>query len=80
MTDTLPPASSPAAAAIEAALADLELEYESPQPGSYLVKLEGTHKLATMAWLIVGEHSLSVDAFFCRQPDENHAEIGRAHV
>jgi hypothetical protein len=77
-----PPASPPTAArsataAIEAALGDLELEYENPQPGAYLVKLEGTHKLATMAWLIVGEHSLSVDAFFCRQPDENHAAFYR---
>ncbi len=60
---------TPAAKTIEAALAELGLEYDSPQPGSYLVKLEGTHKLATMAWLVVGEHSLSVDAFFCRQPD-----------
>jgi len=80
MTDPAPAASSsssPAAAAIEAALAELELEYESPQSGSYLIKLEGTHKLATMAWLVTGEHSLSVDAFFCRQPDENHAGFYR---
>src|ERR1700744_4797955 len=82
MTDTVPAPSSSAASAsamgaIEAALAELELEYESPQSGSYLVKLEGTHKLATMAWLVVGEHSLSVDAFFCRQPDENHAAFYR---
>jgi Putative bacterial sensory transduction regulator len=66
-----------AAAAIEAALADLGLAYESPRPGAYLVKLEGQHKLATMTWLIVGAHSLSVEAFFCRQPDENHAAFYR---
>ena len=70
--DPLPPAE-----AIEAALAELELTYDNPRPGAYLVQLEGTHKLATMAWLIVGEHSLSVDAFFCRQPDENHAAFYR---
>jgi hypothetical protein len=67
----------PAADSVEATLAELGLEYESPQPGSYLIKLEGTHKLATMAWLVVGQHSLSVDAFFCRQPDENHAGFYR---
>src|SRR5580692_4864037 len=67
----------PPAEAIEAALAELELTYDNPRPGAYLVQLEGTHKLATMAWLIVGEHSLSVDAFFCRQPDENHAAFYR---
>src|ERR1039457_4898053 len=66
-----------AAAAIESALADLGLAWESPQPGSYLVRLEGKHKLATMTWLITGTHSLHVEAFFCRQPDENHARFYR---
>src|SRR6266851_5330053 len=66
-----------AAAAIESALADLGLAWESPQPGSYLVRLEGQHKLATMTWLIAGTHSLHVEAFFCRKPDENHAEFYR---
>ena len=65
------------AAAIEAALAELGLGYENPRPGAYLVKLEGQHKLATMTWLIVGEHSLGVEAFFCRQPDENHEAFYR---
>jgi hypothetical protein len=72
MTDTSAPA-----AAIEATLDELELTYESPHPGAYLIRLEGTHKLATMTWLIAGEHSLSVEAFFCRQPDENHAAFYR---
>ena len=66
-----------AAAAIEAALRELGLGWESPQPGSYLVKLEGQHKLATMTWLIAGRHSLHVEAFFCRQPDEDHARFYR---
>ena len=65
------------AASIEAALAELGLGYENPRPGAYLVKLEGQHKLATMTWLIVGEHSLGVEAFFCRQPDENHEAFYR---
>ena len=62
---------------VEAALAGLDLPFESPQPGAYLVRLEGQHRLATMAWLIVGTHSLHVEAFFCRQPDENHAAFYR---
>ena len=66
-----------AASAVGAALDSLEVSYTSPRPGAYLVRLEGQHKLATMTWLIVGEHSLSVEAFFCRQPDENHAEFYR---
>src|SRR6201994_4768947 len=63
--------------AIEAALPELGLSWQSPQPGSFLVKLEGQHKLATMTWLIAGRHSLHVEAFFCRQPDENHAQFYR---
>jgi Putative bacterial sensory transduction regulator len=62
---------------IEAALDDLGLGYESPRPGAFLVRLEGQHKLATMTWLIVQMHSLHVEAFFCRQPDENHAAFYR---
>jgi len=63
--------------AIEAALDSLGLSYEHPEPGAYLVRLEGEHKLATLTWLIAGEHSLQVEAFFCRQPDENHAAFYR---
>jgi hypothetical protein len=66
-----------AGGALEDALRSLELEFESPQPGSCLVALRGEHKLATMTWLIAGTHSLHVEAFFCRQPDENHAEFYR---
>ena len=64
-------------AAVEAALTSLGLGFENPRPGAYLVRLEGQHKLATMTWLVVGAHSLGVEAFFCRQPDENHAAFYR---
>jgi hypothetical protein len=75
-----PPVSSAQAAAaarIETALAALGLAAETPRPGSYLVRLEGERKLATMTWLIAGAHSLHVEAFFCRKPDENHARFYR---
>src|ERR1700691_5826163 len=55
----------------------LGLSYEHEPPGAYLVRLAGEHKLATMTWLIAGDHSLAVEAFFCRQPDENHAAFYR---
>ena len=76
MTASSGPAAEPAAA-IEAALEELGLPYENPSPGAYLVKLEGQHKLATMTWLIAGAHSLHVEAFFCRRPDENHERFHR---
>lgn len=63
--------------ALQAALEGLGLGYEHQEPCAYLVRLEGQHKLATMTWLIAGEHSLQVEAFFCRQPDENHAAFYR---
>jgi hypothetical protein len=61
--------------ALKEILDDQGLEYERPRAGAYLVKLPGQHKLATMTWLVAGEHSLHVEAFFCRQPDENHEEF-----
>jgi hypothetical protein len=69
--------SSDAVGVIEETLRSLELGFEQPRPGAFLVKLEGQHKLATMTWLVVGEHSLGVEAFFCRQPDENHEAFYR---
>jgi Putative bacterial sensory transduction regulator len=60
-----------------AVLEELGVEHESVEPGSYLVTLRGEHKLQTMTWLIAGMHSLLVEAFFCRQPDENHAAFYR---
>jgi hypothetical protein len=65
------------AADVEIALTSLELGFEQPRPGAFLVKLEGQHKLATMTWLVVGEHSLGVEAFFCRRPDENREAFYR---
>jgi hypothetical protein len=62
---------------IRVALDNLGLSYEHPEPGAYLVRLAGEHKLVTLTWLTAGEHSLQVEAFFCRQPDENHASFYR---
>ena len=58
-------------------LDERELEYEEAQPGAFLVKLPGAHKLATMTWLVVGDHSLHIEAFFCRKPDENEVGLYR---
>lgn len=62
---------------IEQTLADAELEWESPEPGSYVVKLPGARKLSTTCSLIVGKHSLSINAFVIRHPDENDAAVHR---
>ena len=66
-----------AGAKLREILSGLGVSFSSPQPGAFLVRLEGQHKLVTMTWLIADKHSLQVEAFFCRQPDENHAEFYR---
>lgn len=60
---------------VETALKAADVSFDEPRPGAFLVKLPGQHKLATMTWLIIGDQALHVEAFFCRQPDENHAEF-----
>ncbi|WP_079431861.1 MULTISPECIES: YbjN domain-containing protein [Streptomyces] len=65
------------AAIIESTLSGAELSWESPQPGTYVVQLPGTRKLSTTCSLRVGRHSLSVNAFVIRHPDENEAGVHR---
>ncbi|MFE0352280.1 YbjN domain-containing protein [Streptomyces nigra] len=66
-----------AAQVVEGALKDAELEWESPEQGTYVVKLPGTRKLSTTVSLIVGRHSLSLNAFVIRHPDENESGVHR---
>lgn len=69
------PEGSEVAAVIAAALEERELGYERPEPGRFVVTLPGTKKLQTICWLIVGAHALRVEAFVCRQPDENREQL-----
>ena len=48
-----------------------------PRPGQFLVTLPGTNRLQTHCWLLVREHALFVQAFVCRQPDEEHDAVYR---
>ncbi|MES4886480.1 YbjN domain-containing protein [Streptomyces sp. NPDC096012] len=62
---------------LQAALEEAELEWESAEPGNYVVKLPGTRKLSTTVSLLVGRHSLSINAFVIRHPDENESGVHR---
>jgi len=62
---------------VAGALDEAELEWSSPGAGQFFVKLPGTHKLATMCWLVLGQHALLVEAFVCRKPDENAEDFLR---
>ncbi|WP_046732035.1 YbjN domain-containing protein [Streptomyces humi] len=66
-----------AAQVIEGVLKDAELEWESPESGNYVVQLPGTRKLKTTVSLLVGRHSLSLNAFVVRHPDENEPAVHR---
>ncbi|MFJ8693920.1 type III secretion system chaperone family protein [Streptomyces roseolilacinus] len=62
---------------LESALRDADLAWESPEPGSYVVTLPGTKKLSTTLSLRLGNHSLSLNAFVIRHPEENEASVHR---
>jgi len=64
-------------ALVGAALADLGVDHHRREPGQFLVTLPGVNRLQTHCWLLVREHSLFVQAFVCRQPDEEHAAVYR---
>lgn len=67
---------------IEDTLKTAELTY-SEFPGAHgglpglVVELPGERKLKTNTILSVGEHSVRIEAFVCRKPDENHAGVYR---
>ncbi|MDI2031181.1 YbjN domain-containing protein [Saccharopolyspora sp. TS4A08] len=54
-----------------------ELAHQDKGEGRFFVTLPGTKKLQTNCWLIVAEHALLIEAFVCRQPDENHENVYR---
>ncbi|MEW1647234.1 YbjN domain-containing protein [Streptomyces sp. NPDC091219] len=66
-----------AAQVIEGFLKDAELDWESPESGTFVVQLPGTRKLSTTVSLLVGRHSLSLNAFVVRHPDENEGAVHR---
>lgn len=55
----------------------LELTWEEPRPGLFVITMPGTRKLTTTCSLAVGAHSVTVNAFVARRPDENHEAVYR---
>ncbi|MFJ9519617.1 YbjN domain-containing protein [Kitasatospora sp. NPDC101801] len=52
-------------------------EPAATDPYTLVATLPGTRKLATPCALRVGDHTLSVNAFVVRRPDENHEAVYR---
>ncbi len=69
-------------AVIEQTLQEHELTYTRHKgaagglPG-LVVALPGERRLTTNTILTIGEHSVRVEAFVCRKPDENHEGVYR---
>ena len=59
-----------AIATIEEFLASHDIDYEA-NGNSFFLTLPGEKKLQTHCALVVGDHSLSINAFVIRKPDEN---------
>ena len=65
---------------IEQTLAEHGLNYtryEGAHVGApgLIVELPGERKLVTNTLLTIGDHSVRVEAFVCRRPDENHEGV-----
>ena len=59
---------------IESFLVSQKIDFEKSGQ-AFLVTLPGEKKLQTHCALIVGDHSLSINAFVIRKPDENEAAV-----
>jgi hypothetical protein len=60
---------------IEEFLDSHDLEYERKDANTFLVTLPGEKKLQTHCALVVGDHSLSINAFVIRKPDDNADQV-----
>ena len=58
-------------------LASEALEYQESPPNTFVLQLPGEQKLRTTVSLVVGAHSMTVNAFVARHPDENDEEVFR---
>ncbi|HEX2419642.1 MAG TPA: YbjN domain-containing protein [Micromonosporaceae bacterium] len=60
---------------IRSTLEERGLDWERTGEWGYVAVLPGTRKHRTNCNLIVGEHTLRVEAFVMRQPDENREQL-----
>ncbi len=65
---------SGAIALIEGFLTAAKIDFELNK-SAFLVTLPGEKKLQTHCALVVGDHSLSINAFVIRKPDNNEAAV-----
>ena len=64
-----------ASAVIEEFIASHDLDAEQVNERTFLITVPGEKKLQTHCALVVGDHSLGINAFVIRKPDENIAVV-----
>jgi hypothetical protein len=64
-----------ATAVIDDFLQSHDLDYDQKDEATYLITLPGQTKQQTHCALVVGDHSLSINAFVIRKPDENKVGV-----
>ena len=62
-------------AVIDDFLESHDLDFDQNEENTYLITLPGETKLQTHCALIIGDHSLSINAFVIRKPDENQGAV-----
>ena len=62
-------------AIIEDFLESHDLEFDRSNEKTFLITLPGEKKLQTHVALVIGDHSLSINAFVIRKPDENAEKV-----
>ena len=62
-------------AVIDDFLQSHDLDYDQKDDSTYLITLPGQTKQQTHCALVVGDHSLSINAFVIRKPDENKVGV-----
>ena len=60
-----------AADAVRNSLQELEVEFDEPSDNTFVVVLPGERKLKTTCSIVIGPHSVTINAFVVRHPDEN---------
>jgi hypothetical protein len=63
-----------AIATIDEFLESHDVDFEKSE-GNYFLTLPGERKLQTHCAVLVGDHSVSINAFVIRKPDENEAAV-----
>ena len=64
------------ASEVREALVELGVEFEQATDNTFVAVLPGERKLKTTCSIVIGPHSVTVNAFVVRHPDEN---VGAVH-